>query len=111
MALDIRFFGQTGPHQVIIDDHGTATSLVIRRDLWFDRDVDGRWLIWAKREAQAALNGEGDRPEAVGAIVVRDATAIALIDELAQLLVDPGQFRDEPVFRPPGDRAAEATNG
>ena len=111
MALDIRLFGQTGPHQIIVDDHGHATSLVIRRDLWFDHDVDGRWLIWAKREAQAALDGEGDLPEAVGAIVVRDATAIALIDQLAQLLVDPGQFRDEPVFRPPGARVAESTDG
>jgi hypothetical protein len=101
MPLDIRFFGNQGPQKVVVDAQGQQTTVTIRRDLWFDHDIDGHWLIWVKRDAQMGLNGEGDLPEAVGAIVVNDRTAIALIDHLAQLLVDPGQFSHEPVFTPP----------
>jgi hypothetical protein len=111
MPLDIRFFGQHGPHQIIFTEHGHETAVVVRRELWFDRDVDGHWLVGVKREAHVAVDGEGDWPEAVGAIVVRDVTAIAFIERLAQLLVDPAPFTDEPVFQPPRNVATEPTDG
>lgn len=76
-------------------------TVVLRRDLWFDHDIDGRWLVWAQGDTVGGADGHADQAENLGAIVVNDPTAIAFIDMLAQLLVDPAKFGHEPVFVSP----------
>ncbi len=48
MEKSIRFFGGTTHGEVIIED-GHSETWSICRDVWFDRDIDGRWLVWAGR--------------------------------------------------------------
>ena len=87
-------FGTTDAAHVTItiDDgeaHVSALSLSFTRSLWFDQDIDGRWLVWS--------SAPGDGAE-TGAIVVRDPAVTAFLDELAQLLASPQRFTHEPHF-------------
>ncbi len=100
MEHSIRFFGGTTRGQITIEN-GHSETWTIDRDVWFDRDIDGRWLVWAGHHHTTtlpeAVEGEGD----TGAIVVKDPTVIAFIDLLGELIADPAKFRDEPTFACP----------
>lgn len=103
MPLDIHYFGNRGLQKIILGDGTTdgEVTVVLRRELWFDHDIDGRWLIWAQGDAVKGANGEADEAANLGAIIITDPTAVAFIDMLGQLLVDPGSFAHEPTFLAP----------
>lgn len=97
MTRSIQFFGGATKGQVTIGN-GHSETWEIDRDLWFDRDIDGRWLVWAGRRDVGLLPGDRDGNEDTGAIVVKDPCAIAFIELLGDLIANPAKFRDEPTF-------------
>ncbi len=96
MSSRIRTFGAAGMLPFSIDEDGDNARQTVQRELWFDRDLDGRWLVCAAMHREPRLDGEGDDTDDVGAIVVTNAQIAAFIDMLADLVKDPAQFRDEP---------------
>jgi hypothetical protein len=78
----------------------------VKRDLWFDRDDDTSWIVWAQHNAwdrdEPPAEGESEATT-LGSIVVTDRVVMAFIDQLGELLVDPARFRHEPRFT--GDSA------
>ncbi len=102
MGQSIRFFGGTTHGQITVEN-GHSETWTFDRDVWFDRDIDGRWLVWAGRHNATALPDEVEGEGATGAIVVKDPTVIAFIDLLGELIADPARFRDEPTFSCPRD--------
>ncbi len=76
MEKSIRFFGGTTQGEVSIED-GNSETWSISRDVWFDRDIDGRWLVWAGRH-DSRLPGDGE--DETGAIVVKDPQVAAFIE-------------------------------
>ncbi len=98
MGSRIRTFGVDGVLPFAIVEEGAGQAKRVRRELWFDRDIDGRWLVCAVGQREGAHDGEADQPDDVGAIVVSDPHVSSFIDMLAQLVTDPAQFRDEPRF-------------
>lgn len=98
MNHDISLFGGGTRVSVRIGD-GIGESIEIDREIWFDRDIDGRWLVWVQDREQSAepLDNSDDGP--TGAIVVQNRDVRTFIEQLARLLVDPAEFEHEPVFR------------
>ncbi len=95
MKHTIRFFGGTIRGEVAIG-HEHLETRMLDRDVWFDQDFDGRWLVWVTaHDGTGSTDGEDDR---TGAIVVRNRDAIAFIELLGRLFADPARFRHEPVF-------------
>ncbi len=97
MVSSIRFFGGTTRGHITFENGRSITS-AIDREIWFDRDIDGRWLVWAGRHDGVAIPGDDDRHEDTGAIVVRDPGTIAFIELLGELFANPARFHDEPTF-------------
>lgn len=95
VGQSIRFFGGNTRGQVTIED-GTSETVTIDRDVWFDRDIDGRWLVWAGRHHADGTAADGT--DEIGAIVVKDPQVVAFLDLLGQLIADPARFHDEPTF-------------
>jgi hypothetical protein len=93
----IHTFGTAGsPHftvRVTPDGSTSAMTLTFTRCLYFDRDIDGGWLVWA-----AGPDGHGDEAAETGAFVVRDPVVTAFLEQLGQLLLAPRRFAHEPVF-------------
>ena len=56
-------------------ENGPGDSLEVMREVWFDRDIDGRWLVWAQETDRATSDGTNDVP--AGAIVVRNTDVSA----------------------------------
>jgi hypothetical protein len=77
-------------------ENGHEGNVDVVRDLWFDRDIDGRWLVWAQDYTSTPQDGHDDAP--TGAIVVRNQDVSAFIEQLGRLLTDPVAFAHEPVF-------------
>ncbi len=102
MEKSIGFFGGTTQGQVTIED-GHSETWNISRDVWFDRDINGRWLVWAGHH-DARPVGESEQDE-IGAIVVKDPQVAAFIKMLGQLIADPAKFREEPTFVVPQPEA------
>ncbi len=103
MRGSIQFFGGATRGQVTIEN-GHSETWTVNRDVWFDRDIDGGWLVWAGRRDEAAVPGTDEENNDIGAIVVKDPSAIAFIELLGELIADPARFRDEPTFPcSPGD--------
>ncbi len=98
MQSRIRTFGVDGALPFSIVEEGANQPITVNRELWFDRDIDGRWLVCAVRQRGGESDGAGDQLEEVGAIVGTDPQIGAFIDLLAQLVTEPAQFRDEPRF-------------
>lgn len=96
MQSRIRTFGVDGVLPFSIVEEGADHPKRVRRELWFDRDIDGRWLVCAVSQREGAHDGDSEQPDDVGAIVVADPRVGAFIDMLAQLVTDPARFRDEP---------------
>jgi len=101
MTLPIDYFRSSGPGTFHMGVGETSVRLAVCRDLWFDRDIEGRWLVVADRHAPPSVAARRDVLPDKGAIVVRDPTVLAYIDLLAQLYTEPGAFADEPLFVPP----------
>jgi hypothetical protein len=97
LEQSIRFFGGTTQGQVTIEN-GHSETWSITRDVWFDRDIDGRWLVWAGRHDSRPPGGGEDE---TGAILVKDPQVAAFIEMLGELIANPGKFRDEPTFGVP----------
>jgi hypothetical protein len=90
MSKRIGYFGGKTYGRVTLEDGGQE-HVWFDRELWFDRDIDGRWLVGV---TDPARDGEVD----TGAIVVKDETISAFIDQLGKLIVQPDAFSDEPVL-------------
>ena len=107
MPPSIRFFGGTTRGQVTIEN-GHRETHEIERDVWFDQDIDGRWLVWAGRHDAPSVTHNGQDEMDTGSIVVKDATVAAFIEMLGELIADPAKFHDEPTF-PPKQPTGEAS--
>jgi hypothetical protein len=90
-----RFFGGA-IRGVATVENGPMESLEVMREVWFDRDIDGRWLVWAQETERAASDGTNEMP--AGAIVVRNPDVSAFLEQLGRLIVDPSAFEHEPAF-------------
>jgi hypothetical protein len=108
MTQRIRSFGGETTSRFSITN-GEEISMTLRRVVWFDQDIDGRWLVWATSED--AVSG-ADAPRELGrpgAIVVRDPRIGTFIEMFGELLAHPERFEDEVVLddphasRPNGD--------
>jgi hypothetical protein len=87
------FGGQTSGHMMLTGRH--PIRLPFERDLWFDRDIDGRWLV-------GVTDSTGLDQERLGAIVVKDAAVGRFIEMLGELIADRDKFTEEPVLVGPG---------
>ncbi len=108
MPPRIRSFGSHGLLPFAITEEETDHITQQHRELWFERDIDGRWLVCAATHRADGLDRDGDPAEAVGAIVVKDPHVIAFIEMLGELVTDPARFRHEPVLDPPSERPRDA---
>jgi hypothetical protein len=72
-------------------EDGQKQDTWLERELWFDLDIDGRWLVGVNEP-------ETSDEEVMGAIVVRDPTVSAFIATLGKLIANPAQFAGEPVL-------------
>ena len=97
MAQRIQSFGGETTTRFAITD-GEEISMTLRRVLWFDQDIDGRWLVWATSEDAVSGTAAQHEPSRAGAIVVKDAKVRAFIAMLGELLAHPDRFEDEPVL-------------
>lgn len=95
MEQTIRFFGGMTRCEVAIG-HVHEDVRPIDRDIWFDQDIDGRWLVWAT--ARDRTSADRDDDARTGAIVVRNQDAAAFIELLGKLIADPARFYHEPEF-------------
>ncbi len=102
MGRSIRFFGGNTRGQMTVEN-GHSETWSFDRDVWFDRDIDGRWLVWAGRHHATMRRDDDDEHRDTGAIVIKDPTVIAFIDLLGELIADPARFHDEPTFSCPQD--------
>ena len=102
MLPAVRYFGAHGSFQISVgQDQGEITHRVVQA-IGFDRDLDGRWTVWAKRMPDPATNCLSlDDDDAVGAIIVTDPTVVAFIELLGELVANPTRFRHEPRFEAP----------
>lgn len=89
MTKQIQYLGGI-THGHIILENSHEEIVWFGRELWFDRDIDGRWLVGVTTQRPS---GE----ETTGAIVVKDATVGAFIQLLGKLVADPEQFADQPL--------------
>jgi len=87
MAKQIGYFGGT-TSGLLIFENGHEEEARFERELWFDRDIDGRWLV-------GATNPQRGSDESTGAIVVKNPTVSAFIELLGNLVAEPEQFADE----------------
>jgi hypothetical protein len=102
MVSTVRYFGSRGSFRITMVQEQREIVQHVIQEIGFDRDLDGRWTIWAKRMP----DDDGYRPafgeeESLGAIIVTDPTVSAFIAMLGELVADPSRFRDEPRFEPP----------
>ena len=90
------FGGETRSRFSIVN--GEETSVTLRRVVWFDRDIDGHWLVWAADDAGASPQFPTAGSAELGSIIVRDPAIIGFIEQLADLVAHPGQYADEPTL-------------
>jgi hypothetical protein len=101
MSKVIEGFGGDGSHEVHVRADQREQIVWVKRDLWFDRNDDKSWIVWAQHRS---WNGDDppaeDESEAttLGSIVVTHPAVMDFIDQLGALLIDPGRFSDEPEF-------------
>ena len=72
---------------------------VVRRELWFDQDIDGRWVIWVSENRDPQGIPEAESPVELGALIVQDPTVAAFLETLGELVLEPDHFAHEPRFR------------
>jgi hypothetical protein len=93
MTDRIEYFGGTFHGHMLVTGH-PRTPVPFQRELWFDQDIDGRWLV-AVTDVNARDDGQ------LGAIVVRDEAVGRFIEMVQELIAEPEKFTDEPVFAGP----------
>jgi hypothetical protein len=81
----------------IVPKDGRA-PIQVHRELWFDQDIDGKWLVVASKDGATGPDGDHDYDADVGAIVVTDPRVVAFIELLGELVADPARFAHEPRF-------------
>ena len=95
MNRRISFFGgETRGSVRIANGHETAVDIV--RELGFDQDLDGRWLVWVHDHDGRPANG-ADHGQ-TGAVVVNNRDVSAFLELLGKLIVDPVEYLHDPVF-------------
>ena len=87
-----------GPFQSEILFAASEQDIVVRRELWFDQDIDGRWVIWVSEDRGPRDIPEAESPVGVGALIVRDPTVAAFLETLGELVLEPDHFAHEPRF-------------
>jgi len=107
MAQRIQAFGGETLSQFSITD-GEQISMTMRRVVWFDQDIDGRWLVWATGEDAVSGETVSSDTSQVGAIVVWDPKVAGFIELLGELLAHPERFRDERVLGEPRPMSLDA---
>jgi hypothetical protein len=109
MGKSIGGFGGDGSHEVHVNTDQGEQTVWVKRDLWFDRNDDKSWIVWAQHRSWSdddpPADGEGEATT-LGSIVVTHPVVMAFIDQLGALLVDPGKFSDEPEFAETGSQAS-----
>lgn len=95
MTSTTRTFGLHGPAQMFVEDVDPERTISVQREMWFDQDIDGRWLICVMR-----TDGELSRT-LIGSLIVTDSRVSDFIETMAQLISDPEQFSGEPQFHSP----------
>ena len=95
MDRRICFFGGETRGSVRLAN-GHEDEVEVLRDVWFDQDIDGRWLVWVQEHDGRPTNGDDDG--ATGSIVVRNRDVVAFIEELDRLIAAPAAFAHEPEF-------------
>jgi hypothetical protein len=93
MPPRLGFFGGQAQGRITMEN-GHSEDAWFDCDLWFDRDIDGRWIVCVP-----VSNASDD--QGIGAIVVRDETVGAFIELLGKLIAEPEKFVDEPVLLGP----------
>jgi hypothetical protein len=87
MTMQVEYFGGI-VHGKIILENGQDEARVFKGELWFDRDIDGRWLVGVTHHHPSGA-------ETTGAMVVKDDTVRAFIQVLGDLVAVPGDFAGE----------------
>jgi len=93
MSSGIQTFGSSGAVVFRVEGNGPPQAVSMCRELWFDRDINGQWLVCAARQQGIGAD--------VGSIVVTDPRVGDFIAMLAELVAHPDQFTDEPRFHSP----------
>jgi hypothetical protein len=83
---------------------GHEQRYAVYRDLWFDEDFDGSWLVCAIRPEEPEVNG--DRKG--GGIRVDDPAVSAFLRELFMLLADPDRYGERAIPAPQVSTEREA---
>ena len=94
MAMQVEYFGGKLDGGILLGS-GQRDQVRSSRELWFDRDIDGRWLVGVTAHAPSGA-------ETTGAIVVKDATIRAFIQVLGDLVAEPARFAGEGLTVGPG---------
>ena len=95
MTRKIDAFGGNGPHGIRYEGDTDNLTVWFTSDLWFDRDLDGKWIVWSQQRHPGSRDGDDDTRENMGSIIVTDPRVVTFIELLSQLLVDPARFSDE----------------
>ena len=93
MAQQIEYLGGKATCHLVLED-GPRKELWLEREFFFDRDIDGRWLV-------GAINPQPTGTEIIGAIVVKDPRVGAFIELLGTLVAEPERFADVDVVLDP----------
>lgn len=86
MAKQVAYFGGI-THGRLIHEHNPKQEIRFDRDIWFDRDINGRWLVGVTTQ-----HDSGD--ETTQAIAIKHDTVNDFISVLASLVADPDELSD-----------------
>ena len=89
MTKRVEYFGGK-THGHIVLENGHSENIPFDRELWFDCDLDGRWLV-------GVTNCQHPDADVTGAIVVKNPTIGAFIQLLGRLVIEPARFTAEQV--------------
>jgi hypothetical protein len=92
MTSLIQFFAISGVSEFTIGEGEEELSLGFRREVGFDRDVDGHWIVWTVGRSRLGAENQ------LGSVVVTEPTVIAFIETLATLISQPNRFTHEPLI-------------
>jgi hypothetical protein len=89
MATHVDYLGGNMEGHLILAN-GPHDEVGFAREIWFDRDIGGHWLVGVTQHHPSGA-------ETTGAIVVQEVHVSAFIELLGKLVAEPGQFADEHV--------------
>src|SRR3990170_4705017 len=89
MSRCISFYGGTTHGRVTLA-FGHTDTVEINRDVWFDQDFNGHWLVGAvEHDGMSPGLANGGKS---GAILVKSAETMAFLTLLSKLIADPEAF-------------------